>query len=110
MKFRGIRPIIDEKNAWREVTEALRDLFQGLTKLSFTDNMESFEITNSTIGAGQTYKWKNQLKLIPTRWIVVRNSSGMPISDNGFDGWDINTVSLKNVGASSTTISVIFMR
>ena len=110
MKFRGLKPIISETNAWREISEALRDLFQGLTKLSFADNMESFEISNVSIGAGVTSVFNNKLKNVPTRWIVVRNSAGMPISDNGFSGWNIDQVSLKNVGASATIISVVFLR
>ncbi len=110
MKFRGIKPIINETNAWREITESLRDLFQGLTKLSFADNMEAFEVINQTISAGATKTWQNKLKFIPTRWILLRNSAGMPISDNGFSGWSETSVSLKNTGASDTVVSVCFMR
>jgi hypothetical protein len=110
MKFRGLKPIVSETNAWREISESLRDLFQGLTKLSFVDNMESFEISNVSIGSGVALVFNNKLKSVPTRWIVVRNSTGMPISDDAFSGWNINQVSLKNVGASATIISVVFLR
>lgn len=110
MKFRGIKQIVTETNAWREVSDALRDLFTGIYKLSFADNFESFEQSNVTITAGATKTFSNPLGTIPTRYIIVRNSAGMPISDNSFAGWNSQTVSLKNVGASSTIISVIFLR
>lgn len=110
MKFRGLRPIIGESNAWREISEALRDLFQGMSKLSFADNMESFEVSGVTIASGASASFQNKLKTIPTKWIVTRNSTGMGISDNALDGWNSSQVTLKNVGASTTVISVIFFR
>jgi len=110
VRFRGLKPIVSEQNAWREVSEALRDLFQGLTKLSFTDNMESFEVRNITIGAGATTKIRNELKYIPTKWIVTSNSAGQAIGDNGFASWTIDQVTLKNFGATTTVISVTFFR
>lgn len=72
--------------------------------------MEAFEVVNASIPAGTTVTWQNKLKFIPTKWIVVRNSAGMPISDNGFNSWSESIVSLKNTGASDTIVSVIFMR
>jgi hypothetical protein len=112
MRFRGIKQLIggDVSTSWRELSDALRDLFTGLTRLSLADNFESFEITNETIASGTTKTFANKLSTIPTRYIIVRNSAGMAISDNGFSGWNSQTVSLKNVGASSTIISVIFLR
>jgi hypothetical protein len=110
MKFRGIKQIVTESNAWREVSDSLRDLFTGIYKLNFSDNFESFEQINVTIAAGTTKTFNNPLGTIPTKYIIVRNSAGMAISDEGFAGWNSQTVSLKNVGASSTIISVIFLR
>jgi hypothetical protein len=112
MRFRGIKQLIggNVSTSWRELSDALRDLFTGLLKLNFTDNFESFEIIGETFTAGQTRTFSNNLNFIPTKWFVVRNSTGMPISDNGFAGWTSQTVSLKNTGASSTIISVIFLR
>jgi hypothetical protein len=112
MKFRGVKQLIggDVSTSWRELSDALRDLFTGLLRLNFSDNFESFEVVNETFTAGQTRTFANKLNFIPTKWIVVRNSAGMAISDNGFAGWTSQTVSLKNIGASSTIISVIFLR
>lgn len=110
MKFRGLKPIVSETNAWREISESLRDLFQGLTKLSFIDNMESFEASGISIASGATVSFQNRLKTIPTRWIITRNSTGMGISDNATTGWNQDQVTLKNVGSSTTVISVIFFR
>jgi hypothetical protein len=110
MKFRGIKQIISETNAWREISEALRDLFQGLTKLSFVDNMDCFEIKNLTITAGTTVKIVNKLAFIPTKWILTSNSSGQAIGDDGFSTWNGKEVSLKNYGTATTVISVIFFR
>lgn len=110
MKFRGIKQIVVESNAWREISDALRDLFTGIYKLNFTDNFESFEVSGITIAAGETKTFQNKLLTIPTRYLIVRNSKGMAISDEGFTGWNAQTVTLKNVGASSTIISAIFLR
>lgn len=110
MKFRGLRPIVSESNAWREISEALRDLFQGLGKLSFGDNFEAIEFSGIKISSGSTYKFSNSLPFIPTRWILTSNSKGMGISDEGKGDWTLSQLSLKNVGASETIISVIFMR
>lgn len=110
MRFRGLKQIISETNAWREISEALRDLFQGITKLSFVDNMECFEVRNISIGAGVTVTIANELKFIPSKWILTSNSTGQQIGDVGFASWNINNVSLKNYGASSTVISAIFFR
>ena len=110
MKFRGLKPIVSETNAWREISEAIRDLFQGLGKLSFGDNFECFEYQNIKIGAGQTYKFSNRIQFIPSRWIITGNSAGMGISDEGKTNWNNQEVSLKNIGSSETIISVVFMR
>jgi hypothetical protein len=110
MKFRGLKPIISETNAWREISEALRDLFQGMNKLSFTDNMEAFEAKNITITAGGMAKISNKLAFIPTKWIIVSNSTGQAIGDEGFSSWTNSEVSLKNFGTATTVISAIFFR
>jgi hypothetical protein len=72
--------------------------------------MESFEALNVSIASGATANITNRLKTIPTKWIVVKNSTGMGISDNAMSGWNQDQVTLKNVGASTTVISVIFFR
>ncbi len=110
MKFRGLKPIVSETNAWREISEAIRDLFQGLGKLSFGDNFECIEFENIRISAGSRYSFPNRLKFIPTRWIITGNSAGMGISDEGKANWNNQEVSLKNIGSSETIISVVFMR
>jgi hypothetical protein len=110
MKFRGLKPIVSETNAWREISESIRDLFQGLVRLSFEDNFECMEFTSISISSGATYTFPNRLKFIPTRWIITGNSAGMGISDEGKNGWTDQQVKLKNIGASDTIISVIFMR
>jgi hypothetical protein len=110
VKFRGIKQIVSEANAWREVSDALRDLFTGIYKLTFADNFESFEVTNITIAAGETKTFANPLGVIPTKYLIARNSAGMPIGDNGLVNWTATTVTLKNSGASSTIITAIFLR
>jgi len=110
VKFRGIKQIITSVNAWREISDALRDLYTGLGKLSFSDNFESFEVLNVTLAAGETKSFQNNLNFIPSKYIISRNSAGMAIADNGFSNWSLSQVTLKNIGASSTIISAIFLR
>lgn len=114
MKFRSFRefrqgPRADvAKYLAVDLTSTFRDLFAGLTKLTFEDNFESFE-TEVTIGAGSEELIPNRLDTVPTRRIFLRHSGDPGVVD-GDTEWDLNFVSLKNVGSSSATLTVVFMR
>lgn len=112
MKFRGLRPPTNlndvSKFVVTELVGVLNDIVHGLKKMNFEDNFESFEV-DATISAGAILSIPNRLAFTPSRYIVVRNSAGMPIGDYEPSQWG-NFVSVKNYGASSTTVKIIFMR
>lgn len=92
----------------QELSGSLRDLKGGLTKLTFAENFESFEAT-AIIAAGATVEIRNQLRgnIIPTKRLILRQSGGGLITDGA---WDVNYLRLVNTGASSATITVVFLR
>ena len=88
----------------------LRELRLGLTRLSFVDNFDSF-VVDVTIGSGEELAIRNQLKSsVPTQRIIVRGSSGSESIVDGDTAWDLNYVYLKNVGASSASATVVFLK
>lgn len=110
MKFRGLKSIVKiaiEKSV-NEIQLCLQDLFSGMTQLNFEDNFKSFVWTGTILSGAET-AIGNSLDSIPTKYLVVRNSSGMAIGD-GTTPWTSSVVYLKNYGASSATITVVFMR
>ena len=94
-----------------DLTKTLRDLAVGLTKLSFLDNFESFSV-EVTIATGVEIEIRNQLRsqLIPTQRIIVRGKSGTEDIVDGDTEWTNQFVYLKNTGASSATVTVMFLR
>lgn len=89
----------------------LRDLQLGLTKLSFGDNFESFEVEVS-IPATTELAIQNRLTsgLIPTKRVIVRGGDGTQNIVDGDTPWSSNFVYLKNVGATDVSFTVVFFR
>ena len=110
MKFRGLKTLLrlTTEKSFEEIQQALQDLFVGLLRLNFEENFKSFMWTG-TIAATTEVAIGNPMDKIPTKYLVVRNSSGMAIGD-GPTPWTASVVYLKNYGASSATITVVFMR
>ena len=93
-----------------DLSFSLRELRSGLDKLNFKDNMQSFEAT-VTIGAGLEAAISNKMpnNEIPLHRIITRIKGNASIVD-GDTTWSHNFVYLKNTGASSATLTVIFFR
>jgi len=89
-----------------ELKSFLRDLQVGLTRLSFTDNFETFEAT-VTIAALSEVSIVNELQDIPSYRLFVRGGGGV---EDGDTEWDTDFVHLKNTSASSVTVTAIFFR
>lgn len=87
----------------------LRDLQLGLTKLSFEDNFQSFEI-EVTIGAGAELAIRNEIRdAIPSQRLIVRGGAGSQDIVDGDTEWTRDFVYLKNTGGSSATATVVFI-
>jgi hypothetical protein len=85
----------------------LRELFTGLTKLSFADNFESFTAT-TTIAAGTEVPIRNELNAVPTGKIIVKADNNAVV-DGDADN-DENFVYLKNPSGSSAEVTVIWFK
>jgi hypothetical protein len=94
-----------------DLKKFLRELQLGLTKLSFADNFESFQVT-VTISAGAELQIRNELlnSAIPTKRIIVKGGSGAQDIVDGDTEWNLNYVYLKNTGASTATATVVFLK
>lgn len=94
-----------------DLAGVLRDLSSGLSKLAFSDNFESFT-TTVTILAGQELPIRNGLRsgAIPSGRLIVRSDEGGLAVVDGDATWTRDYLYLKNTGASSGTVTVVFYR
>ena len=110
MKFRGFREFLAGKVddfVKRDLSACMRDLFSGLSRLSFEDNFESFT-SEVKLQPGEEVTVKNRLPTIPSKWIIVRQKGNAVLTDGGT--WDAERVSIKNNGSVIVTATIIFMR
>ena len=91
----------------KEIGRIVKELAVGLRDLTFSDNFTNFEY-NGTIGIGSTIVVRNQLDLIPTRYIVLSSDSDGVISKGST--WDINYISFKNNGSNEATVKIVVMK
>lgn len=89
------------------LNQSLRELQAGLQGLSFADNFDSFEVT-VVIPATSELQIRNQLPVRPSKRIIVRSNSATVV--DGDTAWSADYVYLKNTGATSATITVVFLR
>lgn len=93
-----------------DLSTLLRDLYNGLRKLTIEENFQSFTVT-VTIGAGATVTIPNQAKTagwIPTKRLIFR-SDGPDIID-GANAWTLDSLYIKNAGASAATATITFLK
>jgi hypothetical protein len=91
----------------------LKELANGLVRLNFTENFESFKITIK-IFAGEEVGIPNEFARlpsggIPTGYIIIRAIGGNDVVD-GNTPWSGSTVYLQNVGSNDSTVTVIFFK
>lgn len=113
-EFRGAlaataEDVVNYLNA--DLTKIIRELNVGLTRLTFDDNFESF-VTTVTIPAGTEVAIRNGLLngMVPRYRVILRGNDGSKDVVDGVVAWNKDYVSLRNVGASSATLTVAFMR
>lgn len=87
-----------------------QQLTLGLTKLRFGDNFAGWITTDLEIVAGEEVSIANQLGEPVTARIILRGGDGSQNIVDGETAWTAQTVSLKNVGATTATVSVAFLK
>ena len=113
--FRELRVFRDAKLELQDVvdylthsmTKNLRELFNGLTKLSFEDNFQSFQ-TTVTIPATSELAVRNELGFVPTGKLIIKADNNAVV--DGDTDSDENFVYLKNPSGTSATMTVTWFK
>jgi hypothetical protein len=86
---------------------SLKELQNGLTKLSLVDNFESQVLTIS-IPASSTVQYSHNLGVTPTKRLIVKaDGSGL---DDSTNAWTSTSVYFRNSSASTINATIIIMR
>ncbi len=93
---------------FRELTDVVRQLAVGLTKLSFSDNFDSFEFS-ATLANGESLSHRNSLTRIPKGYIIIKQK-GNGLITAGDAAWTQDSVNLKNNGPDTVEFTVVFLR
>lgn len=92
-----------------DLKQLLKELGTGLSRLSFTENFESFE-TEATIAANTEAAIRNELSFIPSRMIIVKQT-GNALVTAGDTVWNGNYLYIKNHDSTnSATVKIIFFK
>lgn len=91
-----------------ELYVCLKDLFVGLTNITFEQNFQSFT-ADVKLKSGEEGRIANQLKVAPSKMIIVRLKGNGLISE-GSTGWNNTEVSVLNNGPDTVTATILFMR
>jgi len=91
----------------KNISRIVKELATGLRALTFSQNFESFEVTE-TITSGSTTIVRNQLTVEPTKYIIVSNDGDGVISKGST--WDTNYISFKNNGSIEADVTIIVMK
>lgn len=91
----------------------LKDLANGILKINFRDNFQSFIVEDITIPAGTEVSIANQFAKsypgnIPSGRIIIRQRLNDGLVIDGDTKWTENHVYLKNPSASDVIVSVLF--
>ena len=92
----------------------LKELSNGILKIDFVQNFQSFTVNNLSIPAGVEVSIPNQFRtaypgIIPSGRIIVRQQGDANIID-GLTEWTASHVYLRNPSANDAVISVIFFK
>lgn len=114
MRFRGFRQFTgrDISSVIKFLSggfhSCMKDLFAGLERLSFEDNFDSFT-TSVKLKSGEEGRVGNQLKVAPSKMIVVR-LKGHGVISEGSTAWNNSEVSVLNNGPDTVTATILFLR
>lgn len=100
MKFR-LQNLIDNTKG------LVRELENGLRKLRFVDNFDGFNV-EVTIPATSEVAIPNQLKTVPSGYIIRFQTSGDNLITAGDTAWTLDLLYMKNHGAGSVTAKIFF--
>ena len=93
-----------------DLIQNFKQLTLGLTKLGFADNFAGWVENDLTIVAGEEVLVPNQIGEPVSQRIILRGGDGSQNIVDGDELWTAAQVSLKNVGATTVTISVVFLK
>ena len=103
----GVSLIADVRNYLMvDLVFSLRELYNGLTKLSFDDNFNSFTVS-VTVPATSELPIRNQLDRIPTGKIILRDGASNAVVD-GATAWTRDFVYIQNTSGSAVDVTVVF--
>lgn len=93
----------------KTLDKLIRALEIVLSRLSLTDNFESFEVQDIEITSGNEVIIGNKLTIMPSKYIIV-SQTGNGVVSKGDTSWSQQYLYLKNNGPDTVKISVLFMR
>ena len=88
--------------------QLIRELSAGLDKLTLEDNFEGFD-TTVTISSGSESKIRNELKFIPTRYIITMQEGNGNLTKSS-TVWTKDFLYMYNHGPDSVTATIRFLR
>lgn len=96
----------------KELPRIVKELSAGLRSLTFGDNFDSFETAEITLASGASTKVRNQLTIVPTRFIIVwaKGDANIGASNATGEEWSSNFVYFKNYGSNSATFRALVLR
>ena len=92
----------------RDIVNLVKELDRGLRDLTFLNNFDCFE-TEVTVPNSSELEIRNELTIIPTRYIIV-SQSGDGLITKGTTTWTKNYLYLYNNGSVDATVKIIFFR
>ena len=92
----------------KTVKELSKELSTRLRALTFDDNFKSFE-KEITIPATTEVSIRNELTTIPN-YVINVGQTGNGLVTKGDTAWNINYLTIKNNGAASVTVKLLFLR
>jgi hypothetical protein len=93
----------------------LKEFANGILKINFKENFQSFTVENVKIPAGQEISIPNQFRTaypgtIPSGRIIIRQRLSDAVVIDGDNSWTENHVYLKNPSASDVIVTVLFFK
>ena len=92
-----------------KVIEIVEELAVGLVSLSFDDNFKSFTAQDVNIKAGKVARITNDLKTIPSKYVIVDQTGASIVTRSKEDVWTTENVYIKNNGSEDVTVDIVFM-